>query len=520
MRVSAPENGMFASFSRRLTSWYVAAVIGLVGLFMTCAAVGGLFLYVHLVQDNIDADGREAEAFATRAALRHESFADAAIEFEKRMSRPGVRLLAWGGVPPQHGPPRERDRNTFPLLIRPIPSPVRHDGFGMPPQRRIDFLAAGAPKPTIVMGGRIVHGDLRTLRFEGSRLGFAIGTAFGAHLLRVPFLDGELTLLPDPNATGNVTLGLLGAILLVSALAGFLAWFTGRYITTEVLRPLIDVTHALQRFAARDFTPQPIAIDGKSEFDAIALAYNAASAQVAAAFAEREVVETQMRQFVADAGHELRTPLTIVLGYIDLLRRKVEAGDERSRRIFSAIGTEGARMRTLIDNLVLLAKMEGADERPVEPFALEPLLDDIVESRTVLRPDLRIELDVAVDATVIGNRDEIYEAIANIVDNAMKYAPGSPIRIVARASGGGVEIAIADEGPGIHPDDRAGIFDRFFRGSTRGDVEGSGLGLAIAKRAIERAGGTLTLGATSAAGTTFVIRLRTDEVRTRNLASR
>jgi signal transduction histidine kinase len=512
---------MFTSFARRLTSWYVAAAIALVGIFLICFAVVGLFLYVRLVQDNIDADGREAEAFATRAALRNEKFAGAALEFEKRMSRPGVRLLAWGGVPPPSPPPRStrpRDNASFPLLMRPAPTPTRHDELLRPPQRRIDFLAAGSPQPTIVMDGRIVHGDLRTLRFEGSRLGFAIGTAFGAHLLRTPFLDGELTLLPDPNATGNVALALLAAIVFLSALAGFLAWFTGRYITTQVLRPLVDVTHALQRFAARDFTPQPIAVDGKSEFDAIALAYNAASAQVAAAFAEREVAETQMRQFVADAGHELRTPLTIVLGYIDLLRRKVEAGDERSRRIFSSISAEGARMRTLIDNLVLLAKMEGEDERPVEPFELQPLLADIAESRTVLRPGLRIDLDFAVDATVIGNRDEIYEAVANIVDNAMKYAPGSPIRITARAAGGGVELAISDQGPGIYPEDRAGIFDRFFRGSTRGDVEGSGLGLAIAKRAVERAGGTLTLGATSEAGTTFVIRLRADEVRTRNIA--
>ncbi len=117
----------------------------------------------------------------------------------------------------------------------------------------------------------------------------------------------------------HVALWLLAGVLVVGALAGVLAWFLGRYITLQVLRPLVDVTHALQRFATRDFTPQPIAVAGKSEFDAIALAYNAAAAQVSSAFAERQQAESQMRQFVADAGHELRTPLTIVLGYIDLL---------------------------------------------------------------------------------------------------------------------------------------------------------------------------------------------------------
>ncbi|HWT04861.1 MAG TPA: HAMP domain-containing sensor histidine kinase, partial [Xanthomonadales bacterium] len=279
--------------------------------------------------------------------------------------------------------------------------------------------------------------------------------------------------------------------------------------------PLVEVTRALQRFAARDFRPQPIAVAGKSEFDAIALAYNAAASQVAAAFAERQQAETQMRQFVADAGHELRTPLTIVLGYIDLLRRRADAGDERSRRIFSAIGIEGARMRTLIDNLVLLARMEGEDVRPPEPFELCPLLEQIVDARRLLQPGLPIALDCAVDATVIGNLTEIHEAIANVIDNAIKYAPGSPIHIVADAADGGVEITIADQGPGIHPDDRESIFDRFYRGSMRGEVEGSGLGLAIAKRAVERAGGSLVLAASSATGTTFTLRLRADQVRKR-----
>jgi two-component system OmpR family sensor kinase len=329
--------------------------------------------------------------------------------------------------------------------------------------------------------------------------------------VRVPFLDGTIFFAPDPQAVESATIVLLVGILLVSAAAGCLAWFSGRYITSQALRPLYDVTAALQRFAARDFTPQPIAVAGKSDFDAVALAYNAAAAQVAAAFAEREQAENQMRQFVADAGHELRTPLTIVLGYIDLLRRRVEAGDERSRRIFAAIGSEGARMRTLIDNLVLLARMEGSDERPVEPFRLAPLIGEIVDARRIVAPGVRFDLHLDADATVIGNRDEIHEAIANVVDNALKYAPGSPIRIKTSAfDGNAIEVGVTDYGPGILPEDRAGIFERFYRGATRGDVEGSGLGLAIAKRALERAGGELLLVDTSASGTTFALRMRTD----------
>jgi signal transduction histidine kinase len=512
---------VFTSFARRLTGWYVVAAVTVVVVLLGVFAIVGLGTYVRFIQDSIDADAREVQAFGQRAAARHESFVAAAVEIEKRLARPGIRMVASG--PFRHGSRDGRDgrdgasrppRSTSaPLLMRPAPARA-HDGAAA---SREPGRAAGPPLPeNVIVGGVVAHGvDPRVIVTGGSRIGFGLGTALGAHFTRTEFLDGDVRINPDPDATLRVALMLLAGVLGVGALAGVLAWFAGRYITSQVLRPLVDVTHALQRFATRDFTPEPIAVAGKSEFDAIALAYNAAASQVAAAFAEREQAEMQMRQFVADAGHELRTPLTIVLGYIDLLRRKADAGDERSRRIFSAIGIEGARMRTLIDNLVLLAKMEGEDLRPPEPFDLCPLLEEIVDARRLIHPGLCVELDCPVDATVIGDRTEIHEAIANVVDNAIKYA-GSPVRIAAKAADGGVEVTVADEGPGIHPDDRAGIFDRFYRGATRGEIEGSGLGLAIAKRAVERAGGTLTLAETSPSGTRFALRLRADRVRARN----
>jgi len=170
-------------------------------------------------------------------------------------------------------------------------------------------------------------------------------------------------------------------------------------------------------------------------------------------------------------------------------------------------------MRTLIDNLVLLARLEGSDRQLVEPFGLTRLLeDDIVGTRAGLVPDVSVDLRLNVDATVIGNRDEIYEAISNLVDNSIKYAPGSPISIEVKRGGDGVEINVSDSGPGIDQSDRDLIFDRFYRGSRRVEVEGSGLGLAIARRAIERAGGSLVLLATSSAGTTFRIWLRADAI--------
>jgi signal transduction histidine kinase len=500
---------MFSSFARRLTGWYVVAAAIVASLVVAGFAVLALSFYVRVVNEGIDDGARAASSFQARAKLRGGTFLSSALEFESRDHRTGVRVLA-----AQFAHPPEEKRaaqSTYPLLIRP------GGGGGGPPRKP----GGAAPKPPpppasddhiklTIVDGRVYPRDMRSLRFEGGRLGFAVATVLGSHLQRVSFLDGDMFFVPNPDAIQTVTLWLLAGVVLVGFGAGALAWFTGRYITSQVMQPLVEVTHALQRFAARDFTPQPIAVAGKSEFDAIALAYNAAAAQVAKAFDERRQVEQQMRQFVADAGHELRTPLTIVLGYMDLLRRRADEGDERSRRIFTSIASEGARMRTLIDNLVLLAKMEGDDVREMEPFPLRSLLEEIVDARRVVAPGVRFRLDLPIEATVIGHREEIHEAIANVVDNAIKYAPGSPIRITASAIDSSVEVRVSDEGPGIPLEECGSIFDRFYRGATRGDVEGSGLGLPIAKRAVERAGGTLALGETSSEGTTFVFKLRTD----------
>jgi two-component system OmpR family sensor kinase len=508
---------MFTPFARRLTAWYVAAGVSMVLAVSLAFAVVAMMVYVHGIQDTIDTDARDAQVFALRAAIQRQSFVNAAVEIEKRLAHPGIRLVAAGPFPQQGRPASRPSTTRAPQLMLPT---LSTPGPSAAPGTTLDArlpAASGPPiPPYVVANGQVfTNRDPRELRSGGSRMGFAIDAALGVHFQRIDLVDGELRIIADSDATQRVALWLLGGALLLCTLAGVLAWIAGRFITGQVLQPLVEVTRALQRFATRDFTPQSIAVAGKSDFDAIALAYNAAASQVAAAFAERAQAESQMRQFVADAGHELRTPLTIVLGYIDLLRRKADAGDQRSRRIFSAISIEGARMRTLIDNLVLLARMEGDDVRPPEIFELCPLLEQLVDARRLLEASLQIELDCAVDATVIGNESEVQEAIANVVDNAIKYAPGTPIRIATAATNDGVVVTVSDRGPGIHPDDREAIFDRFYRGATRGEVEGSGLGLAIAKRALERAGGMLVLAETSPAGTTFALHLRADRVRKR-----
>jgi signal transduction histidine kinase len=465
-----------------------------VSVLLTAAGILGLLFYAHEINAAMERSEINARAFAIRAAQQHEAFFPAAYEFENREAHDGTHTFA--AIP--RGP-----------RIRPgqVGPPVQLRAGGPPPN-----AAPPPPDETAVVDGVVRKGVGMRTRLQGSRFGYAIATLFGVHLMPpIPFLNGAIAFSPDAGIFQNIVFGILGSVLLASIAVGALAYFIGRYITQQAIQPLVDVTEALQRFAARDFRPQSITLAGRSDFDVLAHAYNAASEQVSAAFAEREAAEAQMRQFVADAGHELRTPLTIVLGYIDLLHRRANAGDERSKFIFSSIASEGRRMRTLVDNLVLLAKLEGEDTRLFEPFDVGELVAEIVAVRRDLEPTVRFDIDANAAATAIADRGEVHEALANIIDNAIKYAPGSPIRCeIAVPRDGVVEIAVADEGPGIPPEDREAIFERFFRGASRGEVEGSGLGLAIAKRAIERAGGTLRLDTSVSKGTRFVIALRAE----------
>jgi two-component system OmpR family sensor kinase len=537
---------MFASVSRRLTTWYVTAAVILVTLVMTALAMVVLVFYGHVLEESIDENSVEAVAFATRAEERHEPFSSAALEFEQRSHRSGIHVFAFALPHQQRGrPPALRTTKmsiplrygmppTPPMMIEPparggpafsvtgggpnafaaTPSEPRENANGGPPP------PPGGPRPDgrydenqiVYADGKVTHGSPINLRNRGSKLGFIALALSNTSTISTPFMGGRMFITPDADYYGGIVETLIGIVALAALLAGALAWTVGRYITAQALKPLVDVTSRLQRFATRDFSPEPIDVAGRSEFAVLAHAYNAAAAQVAEAFDEREAAETHMRQFVADAGHELRTPLTILLGYLDVLKRRGE--NERSNRIYETMTIEGHRMRTLIDNLILLARLDSDAARVVEPFDLSELLRrDIVETRRVIAPGVDFTLDLAVDAIVIADRTEVYEAIGNVVDNALKYAPGSPIAIRVRPAGSMVRIDIEDHGPGIAEGDRESIFDRFYRGERRGEIEGSGLGLAIAKRAIERAGGSLTLARSSAAGTTFRFLLKADRTR-------
>ena len=340
-----------------------------------------------------------------------------------------------------------------------------------------------------------------------ARLVMGLATVFGLTFARDHVGSIDVIVKPNEVTLDGVVLAYLPELLVALLVALAVALVLGRALTRQVLRPLVDVTEALERFAAGDLSPQPIVADARESLGALAVAYNGAIEQMERAFGERDRANARMRQFVADAGHQLRTPLTVVRGFIAIMRKGEPRTPEDRDRILSTMNRQSQIMASLIDKLMLLDRWDSDPDRsvPIEAIDVGRLIEDVVTPIADTQPSRTVRVDAPAGPLAKIDPSDLTHAITNIVDNALKYTTGA-IDVRVRCEGGRVVVTIADEGPGMSPAEVTHAFDRFFRGARR-DVDGSGLGLSIARRALERAGGTLELRSDPATGSTFTIRL-------------
>ena len=294
-------------------------------------------------------------------------------------------------------------------------------------------------------------------------------------------------------------------VLAIGFGAILLSWFVGRLFAQQSLRPINEVSDSLRSLAEGDYTQRRFVMAGGDEIASLTSAFNDAAASVAAAMDHRRHAEERMRQFAADASHELRTPLTVIAGYIDVLRRGAIEEPRIARQILATMSLEKEHMRGLIDRLMRLARLDSEAPPNFEEVDLAELLRSQVEAAR--RLDDRRTIDYSVDGvrTISADRGELGEAVWNVIENALKYAPDAPIHLSASRTNGHAVITVRDEGPGMSESERLHAFERFYRGDRRGEITGSGLGLAIAKRAVERAGGEIAIDSAPGQGTAVTI---------------
>ena len=261
-------------------------------------------------------------------------------------------------------------------------------------------------------------------------------------------------------------------VITIAVAAILLSWFLGRFVARQALHPISEITDSLRALADGDFTQRRFMSPGGDEIGELTKAYNDAAASVSSAMDERRQTEERMRQFVADAGHELRTPLTVIGGYIDVLRRGAVAEPSIARQILGTMSLEKEHMRGLIDRLMRLARLDSETPPHKEEIDLASLLRDQCEAARRLDEVRQIDYSVDGATTIEADRAELGEALWNVVENALKYAPEAPIHLRASRNNGTTTISVRDEGPGMTESERLHAFERFYRGDQRGEISG------------------------------------------------
>lgn len=348
---------------------------------------------------------------------------------------------------------------------------------------------------------RVVAGG--SAQLDDSERFIAAALALRARFVGVPG-GGSIVLEPDVADFSHSLVRYWERILPIGVIAVIIAWLAGRMITRRALRPLREVNDALRSIAEGDFTPKLLLESDRSLYE-LTQTYNELAQRLNAATYEQRRHETQMRQFIADAGHELRTPLTIFMGYLDALQSGVVQESESVRRVHETMLDESRKMRRIIEKLILLARLEREGESLADAIDLQSIAARAVDALRPLAGE-RLHLAADGDAVIVGDDGELYEAVKNVVENAVRYAPASAVEVRVGREGETAVLEVADQGPGMAPLDVEHAFDRFYRGGSHGEVDGSGLGLAIAKRAVERMGGSIGLSSGPDQGTTVTMR--------------
>jgi signal transduction histidine kinase len=247
--------------------------------------------------------------------------------------------------------------------------------------------------------------------------------------------------------------------------------------------PLREMTAAAQAMARGDYSRR-VQATSRDEVGELAHAFNRMAEDLGD-------VDRQRRELVANVSHELRTPVSALRAVLENLVDGVTTPDEATLR---AALTQTERLADLVTQLLDLSRVEaGAVPLLRSQVPLQEFLTTCVEEAHLAGRDVRYRVDVAPEGLrAHADRDRLHQVVANLLDNAARHSPaGGTVTARARGLMGGVQLDIVDEGPGIHPRDRARVFDRFHRGGSTGQDGGTGLGLAIARWVVDLHGGSI-----------------------------
>jgi two-component system OmpR family sensor kinase len=469
-------------------------VLGLVVLVTAGLAVFGVVtysLYAHSQYEHLDDQVRRSSVFVTRMLTDNAGLTSPQRGDHGGPPRGDGGPEGGGGGPPPAGP-----LDTYGQL---------RDGSGKVIQTV--QLSSTTTTPRLPASLQVTAGQSRF---------FTTGSATGSGSWRVyvtPTVTppGYTAIIASPLGDVSRQLDRLiffevsagGALLVIVFVGGWLILRSG-------LRPLERMAGTAGSIAAGDLSQRVTPAGGVSEVGQLGLALNTMLDEIEAAFAERDATEQRLRQFLADASHELRTPLTSIQGFAELFRIGADQQHVDLPTILRRIEDEAARMKVLVEDLLLLARLD--ETRPIErqPVDLAVLAADACSDAVAAAPDRRVTLDAPEPVVVPGDEVHLRQAVANLVANAVRHTPaGTPIEVAARLRDGMGTVRVRDHGPGLDSEALTHVFDRFWQGNKGRSGSGAGLGLTIvAGIAAEHGGSALAVNAAdNGGGAVFELRL-------------
>jgi two-component system, OmpR family, sensor kinase len=304
----------------------------------------------------------------------------------------------------------------------------------------------------------------------------------------------------------------IGAVLVA---LGIVAWFLVRL----GLRPLDRIGETAGAIAAGDLSRRVDPATPRTEVGRLGLALNAMLGRLEQAFAEREASEQRLRQFLSDASHELRTPLASIRGYAELFRIGAARKPADTAKAMTRIEQEAARMGVLVEDLLMLARLDELREPVREEVDLADVARDAVEDTRATAPDRTIALSAGPGARVLGDPHQLRQVLSNLLRNAVVHTPaGTPVEVGVARAGDDVRVDVRDHGPGLPTSEPDALFERFWRaegGRERGRG-GAGLGLAIVAGIVHAHGGEVQAADAPDGGACFSVRLPAHEPRPRS----
>jgi two-component system, OmpR family, sensor histidine kinase MprB len=356
-----------------------------------------------------------------------------------------------------------------------------------------------------------VSARTRQLAASGGSSFFSDAYVGSTHLriLTEPLGSGRAVQFAQPLTEVDSLLSRLRLILVLLVVGGIaLAALLGRLVAGAAVQPLKRLTGATEHVALTQDLSRRIRPTGDDELGRLATSFNAMLDALESSMSALDASVHAQRQLVADASHELRTPVTSLRTNIEILQQQGQEMDpEDSRRLLGDVVEQIEELTLLMNDLIELAR--GEEPRAdAEDLRLDLLVTEVVERARRHAP--ATPLEVQLEPTIVtGVPARLERAIANLIDNAVKYSPhGEPVEV--RLHGG--ELAVRDHGPGISAEDLPHIFDRFYRGAEARGRPGSGLGLAIVRQVATQQGGSVTAETASGGGTLMRLLLPGAEV--------